>query len=261
MPEVFINYRTGDGEKTAALIERELSHRFGEELIFRASKSIRPGQDYRKALAENVRRCSALLAVIGPAWLDAPDKGNPGNKALDSEDDWVRKEILEAFTCGLPVIPVLDGRSTERLNPRGLPPELARLANCQSLRLDTQQAETDLARIGDELALLIPRLAEAELSRGAPAAEPGDTHNTMGDVRGTGVQTRDVHGDIGGTVIRNPSGPVHAGTGGQYTDGAQHFSGNRTQHFHGDGTTNVEGDNHGGVSHSFGPRREPEGER
>ncbi|MFE7268415.1 hypothetical protein ACFU9B_41625 [Streptomyces sp. NPDC057592] len=42
MTDVFINYRTGDGEKTAALIDQELSRRFGNGRIFRASKSIAP---------------------------------------------------------------------------------------------------------------------------------------------------------------------------------------------------------------------------
>lgn len=40
MTDVFINYRTGDGDKTAALIDQELSGRFGQKRIFRASKSI-----------------------------------------------------------------------------------------------------------------------------------------------------------------------------------------------------------------------------
>jgi hypothetical protein len=42
MHEVFINYRTGDSDEAATMIERTLSERFGTERIFRAAKSIAP---------------------------------------------------------------------------------------------------------------------------------------------------------------------------------------------------------------------------
>lgn len=261
MPEVFINYRTGDGEKIALAIERELSHRFGEELVFRASKSVKPGASYSRKLLEGVRGSSALLAIIGPNWLDAPDKHQPGRRALDNKEDWVRKEILEAFRCGLPVIPVLEGRLTERLNGDGLPRALARLADCQSLRVDTQQGHASLVHLGNELADLIPRLAESDRQRGASekSAAGGDVSSSMGDVhdQGTGVQARDITGDVGGTVIRNPSGAVHAGNGDQYNDRSQR----RSQHFSGDNAAYVEGDNHGGIGHRFERPHENEDKR
>ncbi|WP_244321006.1 hypothetical protein [Streptomyces melanosporofaciens] len=62
MAEVFINYRTGDGEKTAALIKRELSYRFGEDSAFRASESIPPGMRYP-------RSCSEAFGAALCCWL------------------------------------------------------------------------------------------------------------------------------------------------------------------------------------------------
>jgi len=50
MQGVFINYRTGDGEEAAALLEQRLSDRFGKERIFRATTSIKPGQPYPEKL-------------------------------------------------------------------------------------------------------------------------------------------------------------------------------------------------------------------
>ncbi|NGO71039.1 TIR domain-containing protein [Streptomyces boncukensis] len=216
MPEVFINYRTGDGDKTAAAIERELSHRFGSEQIFRAGKSIGPGELFDDTLLQNVRRSSVLLAVIGPRWLDAPDASDRGRRALDNRDDWVRREILEAISCGVQVVPVLDGRTMARLDRTALPAALARLADRQFLRLDIQRGSVDFEHLGNELARLVPRLAELDRTRaaGPPPAPPGGSANTTGDVSGPVVQANgDLRGQVAGTVINSPTGPVHAGQG------------------------------------------------
>ncbi|GAA0499630.1 toll/interleukin-1 receptor domain-containing protein [Streptomyces olivaceiscleroticus] len=250
MTDVFINYRTGDGNDIAALIDNELSNRFGKHRAFRASKSIAPGTPYADALLKNVRRSALLLAVIGPDWLNFRSR-------LNDPEDWVRKEIKEAFTCGLPVIPVLAGRKVERLKKDTLPGELARLADLQSVRLDTQNAEADLKRLGDLVADMIPELHDLERAD-TPAPETGSVSNTIGDVNGTAVQSRDFTGDVGGTIIKDPAGPVHSGKGNIYQN-SRHESGDR--HYSGDGMTNYEGDHHGDNRHQFGDsrRREDDG--
>ncbi|WP_432590021.1 toll/interleukin-1 receptor domain-containing protein [Streptomyces sp. HD1123-B1] len=241
MPDVFINYRTHDGEKTATTIERELSHRFGSERIFRASKSIRPGEPFPQALINGVRRSGVLLAVMGPDWAGSP--------RLHDEQDWVRREIEEAYTCAIPVVPLLDGRRTERLRTADLPAALAWLADCQSLRFDHQNASADLRTIGDALADLVPALREAG-ERTARTPEPGTVHNGVGEVNGAGTQSRDITGDVG-TVIKGAQGPVHTGRG----DIHQH-----TPTITGDGAAYVAGNNHGGISHTFGGPRRREGD-
>lgn len=241
MPDVFINYRTGDGDKTALTLDTALSHRFGDDRIYRASKSIPPGEAFPRALLNGVRRSGALLAVIGPDWA--------GHPRLHEEDDWVRREILEAYACTIPVIPVLDGRRTERLRGADLPEELAWLADCQSLRLDHHNAPADLAHIGDALAELVPELRAADRP-GTRPDEDGTVHNTVGDVTGAANQARDVTGDVG-TVIKGSRGPVHTGSG----DIHQH-----SPTISGDGVAYVAGNNHGGISNSFGGSRRREGE-
>ena len=241
MPDVFINYRTGDGDKTALTLDTALSHRFGDDRIYRASKSIPPGEAFPRALLNGVRRSGALLAVIGPDWA--------GHPRLHEEDDWVRREILEAYACTIPVIPVLDGRRTERLRGADLPEELAWLADCQSLRLDHHNAPADLAHIGDALAELVPELRAADRP-GTRPDEDGTVHNTVGDVTGAANQARDVTGDVG-TVIKDSRGPVHTGSG----DIHQH-----SPTISGDGVAYVAGNNHGGISNSFGGSRRREGE-
>src|SRR6202042_1081541 len=81
MHEVFINYRTCDGDEAAILIERTLSGRFGTERIFRAAKSIPPGEPYPETLLNAARSSTILLAVMGPDWSRFPQ--------LRDQNDWV----------------------------------------------------------------------------------------------------------------------------------------------------------------------------
>lgn len=241
MEKVFINYRTGDGEKTAALIDQELSRRFGRQHIFRASKSIDPGEAYPDSLLTALRCSSLLLAIAGPDWINFRTR-------LHDPEDWVRREIEEAFACGLPVVPILDGRKTNRLSKADLPPELERLADLQSIPFDTHDTETGLRRIGDLVAEMVPGLDDLDLAA-TTAPAPGAVANSIGDVSGTAVQSRDFTGDVGGTVVKGSHGPVHTGSGSIYQN-TRHESGDR--HFSGNGMTYVEGDNHGNVQHRFG---------
>ncbi|MEO3810229.1 toll/interleukin-1 receptor domain-containing protein [Sphaerisporangium sp. B11E5] len=235
MPKVFINYRTGDGEKTALTIERELTHRFGSDAVFYASKSIKPGSAYPEELLRAVRGSDALLAVIGPKWTSFP--------ALLDETDWVRREILEAIASGIPIIPVLDGRMTARLRSVDVPPELSRLADFHSVRLDHQNAESDLNKLAKALTEQVPGLRDH-----TTAEDSGSVHNRVGDVDGPVVQNRDVTGDAG-IVLKGDRGQLHLGKGNQYQ-----------QHFSGPGATYVEGGNEGGISHKFGGADDDDGD-
>jgi hypothetical protein len=45
-----------------------------------------------------------LLVVIGPSWLTFTD--GAGRRRIDDPTDWIRQEIIQAFSHGLRVIPV-----------------------------------------------------------------------------------------------------------------------------------------------------------
>lgn len=240
MPDIFINYRTGDEEASAGLIDLELSRRFGPDRIFRAGKSIPPGENYIHQLLTAARDSEVLLAVIGPRWLTAVDER--GRNRLYDETDWIRREILTAFEHGGRVIPVLVGR-TPRLRRSDLPPELARLADCQYRRLDHRRSAVDLRALGDDLAELVPALAEHDQDR-EPAAEAGDGPGPVALRAGDHAQQQ-----LGGTntVVNDPRAPVHTGSGHQIT---------------GDGVNYVAGRNSGGIHQTFGaPREHPDGGR
>jgi hypothetical protein len=105
MAGIFINYRGGDSQTAAALIDRELTARFGGDQVFLDCRSIPAGTDFIEQLLGRVRTCSVLLVVIGPHWLSLSDE--VGRRRIDDPQDWIRREIVEAFTHGLRVIPVL----------------------------------------------------------------------------------------------------------------------------------------------------------
>jgi len=236
--DIFINYRNGDEEGTAMAIERELSRRFGSDQVFFASKSISPGENYISKLLTAVRDSKVLLAVIGSRWITAVDK--QGRNRLGNEDDWIRREILEAFEHGVAVIPVLVGRLQPRLRPSDLPPELARLAELQSPRLDTHSSERDLRELGDMIAKLVPSLVDSD--------QPGKPSGPDDGPASATLRARDhARQQIGGTstVVNGPGATVHGGSGHQ---------------FNGDGV-NVGGNNKGGIRHRSGSARKPSDDR
>jgi hypothetical protein len=75
--------------------------------VFLDSRSIPAGADFAEELLGRLRACSVLVVVIGPRWLTLTDAA--GRRRIDDPQDWIRREIAEAFTHGLRVIPVLTG--------------------------------------------------------------------------------------------------------------------------------------------------------
>ncbi|MFI7343125.1 toll/interleukin-1 receptor domain-containing protein [Streptomyces sp. NPDC050085] len=226
MHDIFINYRTGDGEQFSATLESALSARFGADRVFRASKDIAPGARFDTSLLEGVRRSGVLLALIGPGWADDPRLQNPS--------DWVRKEILEAFECGIRVLPILLGRKTERPSRDQLPAPMAHLTDCQTLRYDHQSNAHDLKRIGDALATLVPQLAACDADRTkSESPAPGSTTNTItGDNSGSQIQAGSVNGDLNSNSPHHNGihiGPAHR-TVNQSGDGASYAEGDNTNH-------------------------------
>jgi len=197
MTAVFINYRSRDEETVAALLERALSERFTSEVFFRASKSITPGDAWRHELLRGVRPRSVLLAVIGPRWLTVhKDK----TRRIDQESDWVRRELVEAFSLGIRVIPVLIG-DTPRLEEDQLPAPLRQLASCQYIRVRSRDMEADFERLARVLTEVVPELREDQI---APPETGSVTNNAFGNAR-VGMQAGTIIGDVnfGGFMNRN----------------------------------------------------------
>src|SRR6266516_2541345 len=107
--EIFINYRSVDTHSYAALLYVELSRCFGPDLVFLDNESIPAGADFVDQLLGRVRQARALLAVIGPGWVAATGARRwPRSR---ESPNWTRRELVEAFAAGIPVIPVLTDNS------------------------------------------------------------------------------------------------------------------------------------------------------
>ncbi|GAA0927368.1 toll/interleukin-1 receptor domain-containing protein [Nonomuraea longicatena] len=234
MPTVFINYRTGDGEKTALLIDEKLSEILGEKgRIFRATRSIPPGEDYEKVLLRNVRRASVVFAVIGPSWLGSPKLNDP--------DDWVVKELVEAHRLDIRIVPLLEGVGARRLYVADLPPALDWLAKANSERVNVETLKTDLTRIVAKLAECMPEFRAFTAVQAQP--DPGAVSNSADSVYGPAVQGHSVSTGGISTVIHTNNGTANTGEGDSYNYGSPQFLGDRG--------TYIAGDNRGGVGDRF----------
>lgn len=155
MPLVFLNYRTAGGTEEVLLLDDELRRRFGDDAVFRDHRSLHAGVDFAEELLKNARSAKVLLAVIGKRWEKSFDAR--GRRLLDDSSDWVRREIAEAFRCGVRVVPILVG-VRESLTHQTLPQDIRRLADLQFLHLRHRATAADVALLVDDLIGEVPEL-------------------------------------------------------------------------------------------------------
>lgn len=168
---VFISYRSLDSQGYGDLLYFGLAYRFGEDLVFLDCESIRAGTDFVTELLARVRSARVVLAVIGPDWLSATDPVS-GRRRIDDPNDWIRRELVESYTHGVRVIPVLIDQ-TELPSAADLPSDIAALSRGQALRLRGRESSAGLTGIIRELVALDPVLADADRRRAnAPLPPP-----------------------------------------------------------------------------------------
>jgi len=102
---IFISYRRDDSEGEAGRLYDDLIRIFGAGMVFMDVSDIHPGKDFRRAIDDNVSKCTVLLAIIGPGWTTIKDAS--GTRRLDQPNDFVRLEIASALARNIDVIPVL----------------------------------------------------------------------------------------------------------------------------------------------------------
>jgi hypothetical protein len=198
MPEIFVNYRTGDGQDLATIIDRDLRGRFGDEHVFMDHRSIPAGAKFENMLTSGVWGSKVLLCVIGPTWLTAADA--EGRRKIDDPKDWIHHELHLAFGNGVHVIPIIDERAETPLRVEELPKRIAKLASCQYRTYRHRESDSVLDRIARDILDLVPGLVDRR--QGAP--RPANS---------SGVETHAQGSGIGGTWN---SGPIIAGPGNQY---------------------------------------------
>jgi hypothetical protein len=149
--KVFISYRRNDVRYQARDIYEAFCKAIPSDDVFMDVDSIRPGYDFQKILKDWVNKSELVLALIGPAWIDARD---PKTKArrLDDPSDFVRIEIGEALARDIPVVPVLiDG--TPMPDVGLLPKDLKGLVDRQAEFVEYRTFDTDVQRLIKKLGL------------------------------------------------------------------------------------------------------------
>ena len=92
---IFISYRRTDTPDAVGRIYDRLVSEFGKARVFKDVDSIPLGQDFRSHLNDIVGDCAAVLAIIGPKWIDT--RNAAGQRRLEDPDDFVRIELEAAL--------------------------------------------------------------------------------------------------------------------------------------------------------------------
>lgn len=138
---VFVCYRRADEPFAAGLLGAALFERFGTDRVFLDTVTIGRSRRFEQELIARARTSSVLLVVIGVRW------DNEANaQRLVDEDDWVRRELLEARNAAVPIIPVLVERPALP-NTSDLPDELGWLDSCSPVHVSRPHVRVDVDRI------------------------------------------------------------------------------------------------------------------
>ena len=133
MPNAFINYRRSDAAQSAQALHTQLRTRFGPSAVFFDVSAILPGSMWPSRLESAVASADVLISVIGPRWLTAANEY--GQRRLDNETDWVRKEIAHAISARIPIIPLLVAGANELPPLAALPADITDPLGHQYLKL------------------------------------------------------------------------------------------------------------------------------
>jgi hypothetical protein len=142
-PRIFINYRREDSAGYAGRLYDSLTNEFGESHVFIDIDTIRLGSDFTEELDRALSQSDVCLAVIGPSWLSAADRGG---RRLDHPDDFVRKELEGVLERDVTLIPVLV-HGAEMPSTTELPSSLHRLAFKQALELSDRRWRSDVGQL------------------------------------------------------------------------------------------------------------------
>ncbi len=155
--------------------------------MFRDIDAISPGALFAEVVAEHIRGCDALIALIGSGWLEAKDVD--GERRLDSPRDYVKHEIAAALQQNKLVIPVL-------IDGTGMPPSSSLPAEIASLAERNAHSLTD-ARFAFDADKLIAELAKI--------VEPA-------------IRTPSLTAPAGGITMTTPAAPMVIFTLDQYEE-------------------------------------------
>ena len=153
MAGIFVSYRRDDSRDIAGRLVDRLRQDYAAEQLFLDIDAIPAGTNFETVLADRLKVCDVLLAVIGPQWLNAKDAS--GKRRLDEPADYVRREIASALKRNdVRVIPLLVSNATM---PRGedLPDDLKPLTARQNYELRYERFNADANDLIVQLARIV----------------------------------------------------------------------------------------------------------
>lgn len=116
--KIFISYRQADNPDFVDRIRDRLTTQYGDENVFMDFISIPPGVQFADYLRDSMRKCDAVVAIIGPKWVELFKE-----KAGSFQDDYVRIELGLALELDKPIVPIcIAGAKVPAASD--LPPEL-----------------------------------------------------------------------------------------------------------------------------------------
>lgn len=149
---IFVSYRRDDSSAEARSIFQHLQNKFGARNVFMDVESIERGRDFRKVLDGQLRNCGAVLAIIGPSWVQSEDAS--GERRINNPLDFVRLEIARALKRDIPVIPVLV-RGAQMPNQADMPEELRQLLYRQAISVEHESFSRDLGALEKDLSTIL----------------------------------------------------------------------------------------------------------
>jgi hypothetical protein len=104
-PSIFVSYRREDSAAEAGRLQTTLLGQFGEEAVFMDTSSIQAGAEWPSGIKSALDFARAVLVILGHEWVRVSDEW--GERRIDQDEDWVRREIEQALAQNKEVIPVL----------------------------------------------------------------------------------------------------------------------------------------------------------
>jgi pterin-4a-carbinolamine dehydratase len=101
----FVSYRRDDASAEALNVKSALTRHFGDRSVFLDTSSIDAGVRWADRLEGALDAATAIVAVIGPAWLTA-GQNEFGERRIDDPNDWVRLELARGLASGKKIVPV-----------------------------------------------------------------------------------------------------------------------------------------------------------
>ncbi len=168
---VFISYRRSETAWAARAVFERLWREFPQR-VFIDLETIALGADFTRELDHHLENCEAMLALLGPRWLQETH-----DRVQHEEPDYARLEVARALLKNIPVVPVLLD-STPMPKRRDLPADLQALTVRNGLPIVHDTFEAQMIRVVQE----VRRVLKADTAVPPPvvvnntvAAEPAPT--------------------------------------------------------------------------------------